>query len=553
MKTIRGKRSRTALSVIGAAAILLTSACAAPTSNGSGGGSGAVPENSILVAADNGSPTFEKNFNPFSPNKRKSTTYMYEPLEVINTLDGAETPFLATGYTVRDAKTLDYTIRSGVTWSDGKAFTAEDVEYTFELVKSNAALDMEGVWQHIESVEVNGDIVTFHLLTEDIPAAFVISQQLIVPKHIWKDVKDPLTWANEDPIATGPYVVDAFSPNQYSLKKNTSYWQADKVAVEGLVFPASNTQLDVVKNGYDWAYAFMSDIENTWVAADKQHNTYWFPPGGTIALLPNLTKAPYSDINFREGISLALDRDKIAEDAEQGYVEAAGQSGLLLPNQESWLNPDLKNKGVIKQDSAAALEAFKKAGYTQKDGKLVDASGNPLSISITTANGYTDWLQGLQTVQSQLGTIGITVTINQPQPAAYEQARNTGDFDMIMTGFGGTGSVYTDYNSLLSSEFLQPIGTTTTANFQRFDDAETNTLLAQLKVTADETEQKTIVNDLQTQVYTKLPMISMFYGGSWGLFSDKKYTGWPSAEDPYAPPNTWDSTPLLVLTHLKKA
>ena len=122
---------------------------------------------------------------------------------------------------------------------------------------------------HIDSITVKGDTVVFTLKTEDVPAAYIINQQLIVPEHIWKDVKDPVTWKNEKPVTTGPFVLDTFTANQYTLKKNKDYWQADKVAVDKLVLPAANSQLDVVKNGYDWAYAFMTDVEGTWVAADS--------------------------------------------------------------------------------------------------------------------------------------------------------------------------------------------------------------------------------------------------------------------------------------------
>lgn len=550
MKHLRGRTTRTALAVVGMAAVLASSACSIDTSKSSNEGGG---DGSMLVAADNGSPTFQKNFNPFSTSKRVTTTYMYEPLQVINTLDGEATPFLATGSTQPDAKTIEYKIRTGVTWSDGTEFTPADVAFTFNLVKKTPALDTLGVWQHIESLEVKGDTVVFTLLAEDVPAASIIDQQLIVPEHIWKDVKDPLTFTNEDPIATGPYVLDTFTPNEYTLKKNSKYWQADKVAVEKLVLPAANSQLDVVKNGYDWAYAFITDVEGTWVNADAENNKYWFPPGGTIALIPNMTKAPYNNLDFREGLSLALDRDKIAEDAEQGYVEAAGQSGLLLPNQEAWLSDDLPDGGEVAQDEKAALAAFKKAGYTKDGEKLVDASGKQASINIMTANGYTDWLQGLQTVQSQLGSLGIDVKISQPQPAAYYEALSNGDFDIAMTGFGGTGSVFQDMNLLLNSEFATPLGSKTTGNFGRYKNPETDKALAALKASTDEGEQKKIAGELQNAVYEDLPVISMFYGGLWGLYSDKNYTGWPSEKDPYAPPNTYNSTPLLILTNLEKA
>ncbi|SDK02981.1 peptide/nickel transport system substrate-binding protein [Cryobacterium psychrotolerans] len=552
MKHLRGRITRTALAVIGVTAVLATSACSIDVKNKANNDAPA-SDGSLLVAADNGSPTFEKNFNPFSPSKRVATTYMYEPLQVINTLDGKATPFLATGNTLPDAQTVVYDIRTGVKWSDGTAFTAADVAFTFNLIKATPALDVQGAWQHIKSLEVKDDTVVFHLKAEDVPAVAIINQQLIVPEHIWKDVKDPLTFTNEEPVASGPYVLDKFSPNEYTLKKNKDYWQADKVAVDKLVLPAANSQLDVVNNGYDWAYAFMTDVEGTWVNADKQHNSYWFPPGGTIALLPNLTKAPFNDLDFREGLSFALDRDKIAVDAEQGYVEAAGQSGLLLPNQEEWLSEDLPNSGAIGQDTEKALAAFEKAGYTKKGDKLVDKAGKQLKITITTANGYTDWLQGLQTVQAQLGKLGIDVKLSQPQPAAYYKALNNGDFDIAITGFGGTGSVFEDFNRLLNSEFATPVGTSTTANFQRFTDPKVDALLADLKAATGEEEQKQIAAELQGVVYEQLPVISMFYGGLWGLYSDKNFTGWPTEDNAYAPPNTWNSTPLLILTNLKKA
>lgn len=538
---------KAAFAVLSVAAVLATSACSGNSSNGNSSGG------SMLLSADTGSPTFQRNFNPFSANKRTATNYMYEPLEVVNTLDGKETPFLATGYTVPDPQTVVFTIRKGVKWSDGKDFTPADVKYAFDLIKKTPALDTSGVWLHVDSLDVSGDKVTFHLKGPDVPAGFIIEQQIIVPEHIWKDVKNPVTFTNPDPVATGPYLLDKFGANQYTLKKNPKYWQADKVAVKEIVLPASNTQLDIVRKGYDWAYSFISDVEGTWVKADPKHNRYWFPPGGTITLFPNLTKAPYNDVNFRLGLSYALKRDKIAKDAEEGYVQAAGMTGLLLPNQKAWLNPDIPNNGMITQDTAKALDYFAKAGYTKSGDKLVDSSGNQLRITITTAHGYTDWLRGVQTVQHQLGAIGIDVKISQPQPAAYTQAINNGDFELIMGAFGGTGLVYEDFNNLLNSAFATPVGTSTTANFERFKSAKADALLAQLRSTKDDATQKKIVHQLESIVYEQAPVISMFYGGLWGLFSTKQFTGFPSADNPYAPPNTWNETPLLILTHLKSA
>lgn len=546
-KTIK----RIAAATLAVATIIGVAACGG--SNGSNGTEAASTSNQILYGGDAGSPTFVRNFNPFSSSRRQGINFMFEPLQVVNAIDGKATPFLATGGKIIDPQTIEYTIREGVKWSDGEDFTADDVVFTFNLVKENPALDTLGVWQHIDTIESTDSTVTFHLKEADIPAETIINQQLIVPEHIWKDVDDPVKWTNEDPVGTGPYVIDTFGPNQYTLKKNENYWQKDKVAVEKIVAPASNKQLDIVNKGYDWAYSFITDVDKTWVGANKQHNHYWFPPGGTVSLYPNLTKKPFDDVNFRKGLSYAINRDKIAKDAELGYVDGASQAGLLLPNWEDWVNEDIPNQGKVEQDTDKALEYFAKAGYTQKDGKLVDASGKQLELNITVPNGYTDWLRGMQSVQSQLGKLGITVKLTQPQPAAYTQAQNNGDFDLIVSSFGGTGSLYQDFNNLLNSEFATPVGTSTSANFERYKSDEADQLLAQLRAAADEDEQKEIVDQLQQIVYDEVPVVTMFYGGLWGLYSDKNFTGWPSEDNPYAPPTTWNSSMLLVVTNLKKA
>ncbi|MHA7133615.1 ABC transporter substrate-binding protein [Oerskovia turbata] len=551
MRHTSSRRARSAIAAAGVVAVLFTTACSAGAGSTPAGGD--APDGSITMSADDGSPTFERNFNPFSPTRRTATTYMYEPLEVINTIDGEGTPFLATEQAMPDAQTVTFTIRDGVKWSDGEPFSVEDVAFTFDLVRQTPALDTLGVWQHIESFEVDGSTIVFHMQGPDVPGATILAQQLIVPEHIWKDVEDPTTWKNEEPVVTGPYVLDTFTPNQYTLAKNTDYWQTDKVAIEQLVIPATNTQLEIVNKGYEWAYSFMSDVDETWVKADPEHNSYWFPPGGTVALFPNLTKAPFDDVHFRRGLSYALDRDQVALDAEEGYVEAAGQSGLLLPNQEAWLDPTLPEGGEIEQDLDKAAEEFALAGYTMKDGKLVDESGTQVALSMTTANGYTDWLKALRAVQKQFSAAGIDATIEQPQPAAYQQALNLGEFDLAIGGFGGTGNIYQDFNNLLNSQFATPVGETTSTNFQRFSDPEVDAALAALKAEPDEAAQQEIAYGLQQAVYEQLPAISLFYGGYWGLTSDREFTGWPSAENPYAPPIQWNSTPLLVFTTVTKA
>lgn len=544
--TRRGRRSRIIAAIAGMAVVaLVATGCSIQVRSQP---DPSIGKDTMLINADHGNPLFDRNFNPYIANARTASKWMYEPLIEVNPLDGKRNPWLASSWSQPDAKTIDMTIRSGVEWSNGDAFSAKDVVFTFDLLKKFPAMDVKGAWQHIDTIDQQGDHVVFHLKSEDVPSLTIIGQTYILGEQHWGKVKDPTTWRDPNPVGTGPFVLGNYTDQQYSMDKNKRYWQADKIAIKHLILPATNTQLDTVTRGYDWAYSFISDVKGTWGAASKT-NTYWFPPGGVIGLIPNLTKAPYNDVNVRRGISLALDRDDIAETATEGNLKAAAQTGLILPNQEQYVNPDIPDKGVITQDVAAAKASFAKSGWVEQDGKIVK-DGKQLSITITTANGYSDWLRAAQEVRRDLTAIGVKVTISAPQPAGYQQAINNGTFDMAMGGMGN-GDVFQAFNSLLSSDFYQPVGKSTVNNYERYKNADTQKLLDEYKATTDTAEQQEILDQLQEVVYNDLPVIGMYYGGLWGLFNTGKFVGWPSAEDPYMAPQNYDSAPLLIFSKLR--
>ncbi len=532
------------------------SACSGNSGSGSGGGASG---GTLTIQGDAGTPTLVENFNPMQASSELHGTYLiYEPLEVVSPVDGTYTPFLATGHKFTNATTVVYTMRQGVKWSDGKPFTSADVVFTFDLLKKYPALDGNGIWQQVSSVSASGNDVTVTFKSPDVPFAGVVAQTPIVPQHIWSSVSDPTKNTNTNPVGTGPFMLDKFSPTQYSLKKNPSYWQASKIAPNEVVFPAqannqSTNQLEVTSGQFDWAYTFIPDVKKTYVNRDPKHNVYWFPPGGTIGLYLNLTKAPYDDANFRKGVSLALDRTTIATKAVNGYEKAAGQSGIILPNEQQWLDASLPADGVVAQNVSSAKAAFAQAGYTDRGGQLVGKDGKQATMTIVMPNSFSDWVAAAKEVATELGAVGIHVNLDLPQFAQYSQAIQSGTFDAAMGGFGGTGSPYTDFNNTLRSSFAAAVNTPTANNFERFKSPTADQALDALASATGQSAQKQATDKLEQLMYNQAPVVLMYYGGSWGLFSTRHFTGWPSADNPYTLPTNYNNALLTVVTHLQKA
>lgn len=540
-------RRRTLLGGTALAAGLLASGCSLQITSKP---DPTIGDDTLLIAGDKGTPTFTANFNPFNANARKAAAIVYEPLIWINPLDGTLVPWLAESWEQPDPQKIVLTLRSGATWHDGTPLTTGDVDYTFRMLKEHPANDTGGVWSRVDTVGTTDSRVEITLLAPDSPALPVIGAMLIVPEHIWSTVEDPSTWRNEEPVGSGPFQLGNFTSLQYTLDRYAGYWQADQIDVEHLVYPAASEEMDLVTKGYDWAYAYMSDVENTWVAANP-HNRYWFPPGGIIGLHLNHDVAPFDDLNVRRGLSLALDGKQVGEVAAEGYMDEASQSGLLLPNQEDLLNPEIPDRGIIAQDVDAAIAAFEKAGFRHDGTTLRTADGEPFTFAITTANGYTDWLRAAQEVQRQLRGVGIEATIETPQPAAYEANLTSGDFAVAMGSSNGSDA-FQGYSNLLWGEYYAPVGEASQNNRIRYRNDEVDQLIGDYRASVDEEEQGRILQRLEKIFYDDLPVIALYYGGLWGLYNDGRFTGWPSAEDPYAPLQTYQSSPLRVLTRVRR-
>jgi peptide/nickel transport system substrate-binding protein len=503
-----------------------------PRLNGGGMGGGSNPQ---------------ANFNPYSPNKLSGTEKLvFESLYVVNGYNCEQVPWLATAYEWVNTQTLTFTVRDGVAWSDGQPFTAADVVYSFELLMANDALDVQGATQGLDSVTAEGNVVTFAFGGPAIPQWDRVAKSMIVPKHIWETVSDPLTFVNETPVGTGPYTLGSFNSEELIWTLRPDYW-GEPIKVQEIRFskPAEGQadMLRLAKGEYDWNAMYIPNVEEVYVAQDPEHNKYWFAQGGLISLYFNLTKEPFNDVNFRKAVSLAVNRDEIVQKAQLGYVTAASQTGLKLPGQAGWLNPDIPNEGYLPYDEEGARTILTDAGYTWDGDRLMTPAGNPVEFTFKTPAGWADWIQAADIVKKNLEALGMTVNIETPEFALVQSDRKTGNFDMAFEVFGGDCNMYQNFNDPFGSSRSAPIGEEALSNIGRWEDPATDELLNQFLSADTEEKQKEIVKQLQTIVYEQRPVVPLWYGARWFEYRTENAVGWPNADDPYANSDDW---PLIL-------
>lgn len=379
----------------------------------------AVPRGGTFVVSEGQQAAFPNNFNPYAPDPTRWTRgSMYESLTLFNPVEGGKpTHWLATGYEYsEDLLTLTYTLREGVKWTDGEDFNADDVVFTFNMLKDFPAMDRGAVWQYLSSVEKVDDFTVRLTLSQ----IYTLLHELIgnpdnvtiVPEHIWDAIEDPVTFTNTEPVATG-MLTEVVAVNEQVLEicRNENYWQMGTDGqplpyVDCLrmpVYPGNDNANFAAANGeLDWIGNFIPDIQNTFVNANPEKHFYYFWPGGAVVhLYLNTTKAPFSDVAFRTALSKAIDYDSVANIGMYGYTVPANSTGLG-PRNESWINQAALDKaaemGLSKFDSAAAAAALDEAGYVDADGDnwRDNPDGSAINFKVQVVNGWTDWVTSVQ-------------------------------------------------------------------------------------------------------------------------------------------------------------
>src|SRR6266436_8605271 len=297
-----------------------------------------------------------------------------------NSLDSI-VPDLAKSWSWNEEGTeLTMPLRDGVSWHDGKPFTAKDVQCTFDLLTGKSAEKLrvnprKSWWRNLEAVTTNGDYeVTFHLkgAQPTFLTALAGGYSPIYPCHIKpRDMR-------QRPIGTGPFKFVEFKPNErITATRNPDYWKAGRPYLDGIEYTIiknlSTATLAFVAGKFDMTFPYSLEVP---LLKDVQRQMpeaicELVPLGISRSLIVNRDVPPFDNPDLRRAMALSLDRHAFIDIITGGHGDIGG--AMQPPPEGPWGMPPDMLKTLpgydpdVPNNRAEARQLMRKLGYGLAD------------------------------------------------------------------------------------------------------------------------------------------------------------------------------------------
>ncbi|HWS50461.1 MAG TPA: ABC transporter substrate-binding protein [Microbacterium sp.] len=560
---IRNGKRKIALTAVAGASVLALGLTACGTGGGGdeGGGDSDRP---LRVWAGSQTP-ITANFNPFAPTVLHGALGpIYEPLFFFNkTADEEPTGMIGDSYEYNeDGTVITVKIKEGLKWSDGEPLTAEDVAFTYNFEGNNP----EG--NGLVSAEATDE--TTVVLTYDSAQYTTEFQRLggtwILPAHIWSEVDDFASFANEEPVGSGPYVVDSVTSESYILVANEEFRDADVPAIKKVQYIAvdnNQTAQDLLAAGeLDWTGMFIPNPESVtgngkieWINTPQDPTVLYTCSNAELGCV-----GPQTDVAVRQALNVAIDRATIKEKAFVGLTGDISPTYALLPRDEKWVADSANEVSPQEADTASAGSILEAAGYVKGSDGFYAKDGAPVEMTLTSVDGWTDYNDAAKLIAEQAAEAGIKITPSTVQWQEFSDSRQTGQFQLIVGGMIGTSvadpyQIYRDWVGGTAVGSTGPVGAevpTGRWNFSRYDNPVVDQAITAATSTNDEATKMELYATIQSEIVRDLPYIPLVINATQTFYNSKDFTGWPTEEDLYAFPPSWGSIAAgYVLQHLK--
>lgn len=375
-----------------------------------------------------------------------------------------------------DRSWIEFTLNPKAKWSDGKPITVEDVIFTFDLIAEKGLPRYASRAKNIEKIEQTGERkvrFTFNELA-DREFPMIVALTVVLPKH----AIDPETFDQstlEPMIGSGPYLMDEIVPGKYiTYKRNPDYWgkdlptrigfsNFDEVKIE--YYRTQTGLFEAFKKGLFDAYpendpsAWERNFDFPAVTDGKVKKTA-FQSGNAnkmFAFVFNTRKEVFKDAKVREALIQLFDFEWVNKNLFFGAynrtasfwhgselssfgIPASDAEKELLGEHLNKIKPDVLNgtyqppvsdgSGRDRRLLRKAGNLLKQAGYSMRDGRLMDPKGEAVSFEILTRGESQEKLAVI--FRRSLEKLGIGVSIRTVDDAQYQRRTKNFDYDMVL-------------------------------------------------------------------------------------------------------------------------
>jgi len=397
----------------------------------------------IYVRSMNGDAMAIAGLNAQVSGGLNTKTFSAQILEPLIFLSGESklSPGLAESWELsEDGLELTLHLREGVTWHDGKPFTAEDVKFNYDEI---IPLQVYGaqLFERIASVDIKDEhTVVIRLSKAFGPLLETIATQFIIPKHLYEGTNYVTNPANKEKIVgTGPMMFSSYTPGQeIVLVKNPNYWGGE-VQVDKGVFtqiPDPNSRAEALFSGQiDEALLDPSKAARVAETDNLEILTAGFFPEAQVVSF-NAQSEYLKDAAVRRAVFAAMDRHELVKTALSGVGTPA--NGFFPDNLDWAVNPDINFDRDFPHDLDAINKVLDDAGFPR------GPDGIRFTLRLQYLSSSPDTALMVELIASQLEEVGIASKLSGDASAVYtENTYRKGDFDLVFvrTSLGGEPSI----------------------------------------------------------------------------------------------------------------
>lgn len=505
--------------ILAAVTALLTGACASgPDNTAAPAGDGEPVRGGTLVVAIDADPDHLNPAVTTSGGTHTASELIYNGLVELDR-DGKPVPELAESWQIEDNGALyRFTLREGVTWHDGKPFTAEDVKFSFEEVLTQYhSRTQASIGKKLESITTpDPRTVEFRFREPYSPLLLQldVTEAPIVAKHIYAG-SDPLeSPANRKPVGTGPFTFDRYVPGQeVRLVANREYFKKGLPYLDAVVMrviPDKANHVVALESGeVQWLFG-VPGADRQRILGDDRFRTLSTSvnPGGSNCVMTvsfNLDKPVFGDVRVRRAIGHAVDKQQFVDRVlfGEGKPAAAPISSEIAFAHAADL------PGMPAHDPARAEQLLDEAGWKRSGEGTRTAQGvrgvkDGTALSLEFLH-FPNFAAYGELFRAQLAKVGAEVELRPLEPPVFaETVFGKRDFDTNVISYCNGADPEIGVKRMLLSSNIGPVPFSNAAGYRN---PAVDKLLDDATTVLDEGSRKAAYRKLQEAVVADLPYL----------------------------------------------